>query len=187
MFDALALLRKRAREKHRRLEGHGIFSRMLADDLRLDEYGDFLGVLARFYGGLEPRLMERLAGHRYAPLYRQRLPLLVADLRALGRKIPLPSVSPPVLPASDAGLLGIIYAIEGSTHGGQIIAAHCRKVLGAAAAPAMRYVSELSPETGGNWEKIMQTLRGDLTCEADAEQAALGAACVFDGLIGAAP
>ena len=186
MFDALALLRKRAREKHRRLEGHGIFSRMLADDLRLDEYGEFLGALARFYGGLEPRLLVRLDGHRYAPLYRHRMSLLGPDLHALGRGIPLPSISPPALPASDAGLLGIIYAIEGSAHGGQIIAAHCRKVLGAAAAPAMRYVSELSPETGGNWEKILQTLRCDLACEADADQAALGAACVFDGLVAAA-
>ena len=183
MFDALASLRVRAREKHRRLEGHGIFSRMMACDLSLDEYGKFLTALAAFYGGVEPMILARLDGHRYAPLYRRRLHLLGADLQALGCPVPVASSVRHPPPCLDAALLGMIYAIEGSAHGGQRIAVHCRKVLGVPALPAMRYVSELSPLDGGVWEKILAALRTDLACEADVDCAIAGVSCVFDGLI----
>ncbi len=185
MFDALASLRVRTREKHRQLEGHGIFSRMMACDLSLDEYGKFLATLATFYGGVEPMIFARLDRHRYAPLYRRRLHLLCADLHTLGRPVPVASsvLHPP--PRLDAALLGMIYAIEGSAHGGQRIAVHCRKVLGEPALPAMRYVSELSPLDGGIWAKILDALRTDLACETDVDCAIAGVSCVFDGLIAA--
>ena len=180
MFDGLTMLRRRTMEKHRLLEKHGIFSRMLAGDLTAAEYGDFLATLARFYGGIEPWLLRQLHGHPHAPLYRRRLPLLSADLRALGLAVPHPSVTPD-LPPSGTAVLGMIYAIEGSTHGGQVIAAHCRKTLGDPVLRAMRYLSELGPDAV--WGSILQTLRDELACGHDVELAASGAACVFDGLM----
>jgi heme oxygenase len=185
VFDAHEELRERTRERHRRLEACGAFARIMAPGVSIADYGAFLSALHRFLAAFEPPLLGRIRGTRLRPLYRRRLALLASDLESLGLATP-PSAAVPGPPDSPCGLLGAIYAIEGSAIGGQFIARHCRRVIGEQLEPSMRYVTGLAPDSDNHWQRVLGAVRQDLTSDPDLDGAAAGANAVFDGLLAVA-
>ena len=186
MFEARLELKKRTWESHQALESHAVFSKIMSPAVCMADYVEFLAALARFLRAFEPALIERLRRCGHESLYRRRIALLEADLLSLGSNLPAGlEAAPP--PDSSNGLLGAVYAIEGSSIGGKIIARHCKKVIGTGLESSMRYLATLSPESDdGHWQFLLDALRRNLKSISDVEEAAVGANRVFEGLFVAA-
>lgn len=125
----LAAPRTVTRAAHVRLETSSTMKRLLCDDCTVGEYVGPLCALLGFYEPFETTLAG--IGTLQTP---PRSCLLAEDLRSLGltndeiRALPrceaFPSIAGP-------GSLGVLYVYRGSTVGGQIIARHLRRSLGA--------------------------------------------------------
>lgn len=80
-----------------------------------DSYADFLAAHARALVAAE----AALAADPTLPAWRTRAPALLQDLADLGRAPP-PPLEPPALPHR-AGRLGLLYVVEGSRLGGDLL------------------------------------------------------------------
>lgn len=102
---------------HKRLDHHEVLAPLVRRDLTVDAYGRALAALH----GPQAEIERCLAGHAPAGQFPPRLPDLDADLDALGVQ-PFPVAG--ALPVgSQMGLrIGVMYVIEGSNLGGQVIA-----------------------------------------------------------------
>ncbi len=71
------------------------------------------------------------------------------------------SVQRPVLPtvSGEAGLLGLMYVMEGSTLGGQLIARHVEETLGLKAGQGNAYFRGHGQQTGAMWKEFCEVLR----------------------------
>lgn len=175
--DPLAGLRVRTAILHRQLESTAAFSRLTQEDVGLADVVRALILFHAFYDALEQALLPRLENSPHAGLYRQRRALLASDLAALGVQ---PSVTTAVdLPATDAGLLGVIYAVEGSALGGQVLARHFAARLGR----EFDYFTALAEGVGGHWQRVLAVLRQVLVDEDRLDEVSAGAALVFSSLI----
>ena len=134
-------------------------------------------VFYAFYAGLEQVLPPRLADSPHAGLYRPRRGLLASDLAGLG--VPAPAPLTIALPATDAGLLGVIYAVEGSALGGQVLTRH----LGARLGCEFSYFSDLAEGVGGHWQRVLASLRQALVDQEQLDEVIAGATLVFSSLI----
>lgn len=133
----LQQLREQTRPAHLALENQPLLKSLLSTRLTETEYGRILRSMLAFYQSLELKLVPATAGllrrhpdpdYRYSP----RAPLLSEDCRALGCASP-ELIHPPIelhLDGREAGLLGVLYVIEGSTQGGRFIARHLADTLG---------------------------------------------------------
>ena len=122
----LKRLREATRDQHEALENVLPLGAATADDPL------YRAVMSRFWG-FYATWEAQAAAHAGAELVpvlkaRAKLPLLEADLRALGVAAEgLPRLRPEALPAFSAGdatLLGSMYVVEGATLGGQVISRH---------------------------------------------------------------
>lgn len=172
------LLRERTALSHRRLE----------DTLDLlggpPERERFRRLLCGFHGfhrSWEPAVAARLADEALlAP--RRRLPLLEADLDALGMSADEREALPrcgaaAALCDDEAGAIGSLYVMEGSTLGGRTIARH---LAGAPWLPAggLRYFDPHGAETGQRWRETIARL--DALPPAQWERAAASAERCFE-------
>jgi heme oxygenase len=125
-------LRSATRSAHDRIE---LALPVLDPSLSRARYLRVLEAFFGFYKPLEPRC-ERAAGVHGVAIdlaMRAKVPLLVADLAALGRTpadlraLPRCCELPAVTTVSQT--LGVLYVVEGATLGGQIIQRHLRQTL----------------------------------------------------------
>lgn len=126
-----AHLREATRDAHRLLDHHPLLAALPGPALTLEGYGQALAALHGAHGAIESVLAE------FAPaaLFPRRLPALESDLAALGVD-PLPLTVAVPQPGDDAGMLGMLYVIEGSNLGGAVIARRLAASLPAGAARA---------------------------------------------------
>jgi heme oxygenase len=126
-----ACLREATKAAHRRLDHHPLLAALPSPGLTLEGYGRALAALHGAHGAIESVLAE------FAPaaLFPRRLPDLESDLAVLGLD-PLPLTVAVPQPGDDAGLLGMLYVIEGSHLGGAVIAKRLAASLPAGAARA---------------------------------------------------
>lgn len=126
-------------------------------------------LIERFYGFYAPweqhveGVMERALPGFFAP--RRKVPLLLADLRALGSDaatLPLCRTMPPA--GTLAQVLGGLYVIEGSTLGGQILSRHLSLMLGPAPASFFRSYGE---SVGPMWRSFLATLAAHASPDTD--------------------
>lgn len=112
-----AHLREATRAAHRQLDHHPLLAALMDPALTLEGYGRALAALHGAHGAVESVLAE------FAPaaLFPRRLPDLASDLAALGVD-PMPLTVAVPQPGDDAGMLGMLYVIEGSNLGGAMIA-----------------------------------------------------------------
>jgi len=179
----LEALREKTRPHHRAIEQNRLLSELVRPTLTRDVYRE---VLARFYGFLKPlkdKLLRNGAETGYEALLRDRLrtELLERDLAQLGidadalRGIPLCTE----LPACDkpSRCLGILYVVEGSTLGGQMIAAAVKNSLGIDAGSGAAYFIGYGTSTRMVWEETCRVLeefgQGTETERAEAVAAAV--------------
>lgn len=186
--DPLQDLRAMTRARHEALEAQPVFAALMSPALTLLDVQRAFQVFQAFYACAEPDLLPQLAPAGLGGLYRPRLSWLAADLAML--EIPaLPAVSLDPMPSSRAGLLGVIYAIEGSALGGQVLQRHLRERLGeggeAGESFALRlsYFQRMAEGIGPHWQAVLNTLRAELNDASALHAAVDGVEWVFSSLI----
>lgn len=185
----LEALRATTRPQHQAIERNRLLSQMLRPSLTREVY---LAVLARFYGFIKPleaQLLQCASGAGCAALLsgREKAGLLEQDLAQLGvgvealHRLPLCTD----LPACErpSHCMGILYVIEGSTLGGQVIAAAVHDSLGIDAGSGCAYFTGYGRDTRERWRETCRLLeasgQGSAAVRADTLAAA---ADTFDKL-----
>lgn len=171
--DVVARLRAETAACHQRLEARSaVLERAASPDRR----GGLVLAFHRLHSAADAGLAPLLAGSPGLDYRRRRrLPLLRADLASL-RVRPGPRPAPPS-PTCQAEAMGMLYVLEGSTLGAQVI----RRDLARAGAD-FRGLSFLDPygaETGAMWRSFLAVLT-----RTAGEQADGAAAAVRGGLAG---
>ena len=180
--DPLQDLRAMTRARHEALEAKPVFAALMSPALTLLDVQRAFQVFQAFYACAEPDLLLQLAPAGLGGLYRPRLSWLAADLVMLD--IPaLPAVSLDPMPSSRAGLLGVIYAIEGSALGGQVLQRHLRERLGDDFARRLSYFLRMAEGIGPHWQAVLNTLRAELNDASALHAAVDGVEWVFSSLI----
>lgn len=166
-------LRDETRPDHARLESRVDIARRVAT---LQDRRALLSGFWRLHGEVEQAAAPWLADLPELDFAgRRRSPLLRGDLADLGLSPP-PLAAGPVL-ASTAEALGLLYVVEGSSLGGQVI----RREL-AAAGDDFRGLSFLDPygaETGARWRSFMAVLAARTAGAVDADACVAGARTGF--------
>lgn len=172
--DVLSRLRAETRAAHEALEADlDIFRHLASEAGRRRLTRLFHGLHAGAEAVLAPWLAA-VPGLDFEA--RRRRPVLDRDLAHLGEATPAPCPMPE--PASRAEALGLLYVLEGSTLGGQVIRKRLLKD-----GQDLNGVSFLDPygaETGARWKGFLAVL--DRECPADQPQA--GQAAVRGGVLG---
>lgn len=186
MLDAL---RETTRPHHQAIERNRLLSELLRPTLTREVYVE---VLSRFYGFLMP-LREALlrngaeAGGGALLTDRVKTELLEKDLAQMGvgadalRQIPRCTE----LPACDrvSRCMGILYVVEGSTLGGQRIAAAVKNSLGIDAGSGGAYFYGYGTATRTRWEDTCRVLdEYGQGAETERAEAVAAAADTFDKL-----
>lgn len=114
---------------HQRLESLPLLQQLQQATLTPKVYQRLL--VAMFYY-LQPLEQQLTAAELPIPLdWQPRLPHLIADLQALGQRLPPLTEAPPLPPLTHAEQrLGVIYVLEGSRLGGQLICRQLRQRFG---------------------------------------------------------
>ncbi|WP_157199569.1 GAF domain-containing protein [Methylomonas koyamae] len=168
------LLREATQAQHERLNRHALLAGLPQPGYTLANYRLLLQTFYRLYRGLEQRLAEfaagPVAGFDYAA--RAKLPWLEADLRHFGiDPAGLESAAAPVSVPAISGLgdyVGVLYVIEGSTLGGQMIAKCLRQHLGLTPSGGARFYSGYGEAGASMWRGYLAFAE---SVAADAEQA----------------
>jgi heme oxygenase len=176
-----SLLRHSTHSDHVRINRHHLVGQLSQPELKLSTYIRILGAYRTYFQTLEPtieRLLEACPGRfDYQP--RRKLPWIDADLVAL--KVvtpihPMPDQLRQLAQISEPGaLIGLLYAIEGSTLGGQVIARHLTRSLGINQASGASYFAGYGEHTESRWQEFCdyaETIRGSETQLDLARQAA---------------
>lgn len=132
-------LRAATRQLHRKLDERGCMRRLVAPDLRQAEYVEILAAFWGFYAPLEEDLARVTASPAWAPWAtgRRQAGRLARDLAFFGRGIgALPRCEKVTCLKSETDLPGVLYVLEGSALGGQVISKCLNRSLA------------LTPETG---------------------------------------
>ncbi|WP_160330966.1 biliverdin-producing heme oxygenase [Marichromatium gracile] len=156
-----AALRQATAAAHRAVETLPLSRRLLAPDLTLDEYRDYLDRLTRLYQGLEPHLTTIVPDALRRRLgVRPRLAALRDDLVRLDTEPPAPHNTLPARLCAEQRLdcgVGALYVLEGSTLGGQLIARRLRARFGAHFT-ATDAIDPHGAAVGAHWRAFTRTL-----------------------------
>lgn len=150
--DVVARLRAETAASHRRLEARSdVLARAACRDRRKALVLAFHRLHAAADAGLAP-LLAGIPGLDYHR--RRRLPLLLADLTALSlRPGPRPQA---VKPACPAEAMGMLYVLEGSTLGAQVIR---RELAGQGAdCHGLSFLDPYGSQTGAMWRDFLVVL-----------------------------
>ncbi|MDH0302150.1 MULTISPECIES: biliverdin-producing heme oxygenase [unclassified Pseudomonas] len=146
----LLALREGTRTHHQQLEARLPF---FSTGFDLTAYGNLLGAYHGFYAPLD----RALSNHQTAD--RSKAPALARDLRALALPIDtLPQCQ--VLPtiADEASALGVMYVLEGSTLGGQVLKRAMAERLGIDGDTGAAFLDVYGPLTGAHWRGFLARL-----------------------------
>lgn len=175
-----SLLRQATKHAHHALDHHPILAPLIKPGLDASQYGNALASLHGIYKQLETWILDFLAQHQYQFNYRDRLklPALEADLAALGRT-PLPICQSLPIAQDIGGLIGILYTVEGSTQGGQVIARVIRQ--NTVEDLPLSFFSGYGTQSRQRWEEFL--LFADLVCpKSEYETAQAAAVSTFEAI-----
>lgn len=176
-----ALLRQATQAEHERLNRHVLLSGLLQPDYSLANYRLLLLTFYHLYQTLEQGLTDfanrPAASFAYAP--RVKLPWLQADLQHFQLDPePLQAALAPVCVPTIASLgdfIGVLYVIEGSTLGGQMIAKCIRQNLGLSPSNGLRFYCGYGEATARMWQGFIdfaESIADDCAQVAEAQVAA---------------
>lgn len=111
---------------------------------------------------------------------RRKLPLLDADLRALGIEPCGPAPEASIRGAAQA--LGALYVLEGATLGGRIIHRHVADVLGVTAERGAAYYGGYGNDTGARWKAFGAAATCFAAATGDGARVVAGAVTCFAAL-----
>ncbi len=178
------LLRAVTRAPHRRIDHHPLMAPLLDAELSLEHYGLVLEFFAEFYRRLQPVLEIQLGRTHYS--FSDRTAWLRADLLALEQRgyershfsderlFPFPVTDVPTL-------IGLLYVIEGSTLGGQVIARQVQQSLGVSVLHGGRFFYGYGEQTEQHWQDFWD-FANSMTQPDDELVMAEAAVATFDAL-----
>jgi heme oxygenase len=181
----LSRLRAETRIQHEAIEET---LKLMDDALSLDAYRHRL---VQFYGFYKP--LEETIFRADGPLDewlatqpRRKVPLLKADLEALGQpavsRIPLCSNLPALTGVAD--YFGCLYVLEGATLGGVLITRHVQKKLGVMRPNGGRFFNGYGEQTGAMWQEFRAAITA-FSATTDQQDAIVAAArATFETLRG---
>lgn len=180
-------LRRRLKELtapfHMELESAPIAVRLASGTIGREEYGLYLERVAALHQTLEPLFaaMGEWKAYGIDPLQRTRIQLLNNDLYALGKDIPLQrEIQPLDIPLNFATAVGMMYVLEGSTMGGQVLTRKLSHIIGSDGVPCTRYFAAYGDDTMKLWGAFCQFLdRFGTENPQLASQVILGACSMF--------
>ncbi len=181
-------LRQATHEAHVRLNRHPLLRQVTRPTLDIPTYTRILQTYWCFYRMAETLiagcLARGLADFPYNDRYKTGW--LEQDLTCFGI---LPDLSRccrrrPALtaPRSPAELTGLMYPLEGSTLGGQVISRHLENSLGLTAGSGGRFFSGYGAETGSRWMQFMEFARRSMLTQEQQYQTCNYANRVFSAL-----
>lgn len=163
----LLALREATRASHKRLEARLPF---FSAGFDLARYRDLMAAYHGFHAPLE----ASLAG--YQGRERAKTPALAQDLRTFGVEVEaLPRCQQLPRIDDEASALGVMYVLEGSTLGGQVLKQAMAERLGIDAASGGAFLDVYGPLTGTHWRSFLGRL-GAFAHQPDSEARALQAA-----------
>jgi heme oxygenase len=119
-------LREATKQAHHALDHHPLLAALLAPALTRAAYGDALAALHGVFSAAEGALAPSAGA---ALPHAARLPALEADLATLDR-VPFPFRGAIAVPDTVAARIGLLYVLEGSALGGQVLTRQIQQVLG---------------------------------------------------------
>ena len=156
-----ARLKSSTSARHAALDAHPAMAGLTEPGFPLPRYRALLQAHHAFLSWVEPPLEEALErlGLPFPYGHRRKLPLVERDLRWFGLvpegALPPPSASPPTtLPA----LAGVLYVLEGSTLGGQLIARALERHLALGPTTGAAYFQGYGAETRARWVEVLAFL-----------------------------
>jgi heme oxygenase len=135
---------------------------LVGPDLTIPAYRTILTVYHRYYTAIEPAIEHCLAaaGSPFDYVERRKRPWLEQDLARFGGSpppVPLPPAVHLLTRLSSLGeAIGVLYAIEGSTLGGQVISRHVGRSLQVDADSGGRFFTGYGAETEARWLQFCQ-------------------------------
>ena len=181
--DIRQRLRSATHGLHIRLDHHPLLAGITQARYPLSSYGQVLLGYFHLYAWLEAGITAAIQGVPIDFDYQERLklPWLRADLDFLGldplaaAHLPVHATSPLAI-RNAAQLAGTLYAIEGATLGGQVIARQVGKNRGFTSHTGARFFNGYGAETAQRWnafEAFMQRSCGDESSQQQACAAAI--------------
>jgi heme oxygenase len=158
-------LRQRLKELtapfHAELEKMPVAIALADGSIRREKYAIYLTKLAMIHQMFEPLIFDMSKWGHYGidSALRLRLPLLKADLAALNQPYIFSEVTPSIEIAwSFATAVGMMYVLEGSTMGGQVLSRKLSHMTGAEGVPCTRYFQAYGDNTMRLWGEFCQFL-----------------------------
>jgi heme oxygenase len=153
-------LRHSTHSHHVRINRHPLLGQLTRPGLTLRTYARILAAYRSYFNVIEPAIERFLASYPgqfdYVP--RRKLPWLESDLAKFEVPARAGDMSDQLRALSfisePGEAIGVLYAIEGSTLGGQVIARHLAQNLGIDQATGARYFSGYGQETEGRWQEF---------------------------------
>jgi heme oxygenase len=180
-FDVVRSLRQATQDLHARLEQSCVFSRLMQADVTVDDYVRALGALHRSYSTFEPRMIQGLQRIDRHYDYRGRLPLLQRDLTRLGVAPQATEVTPALAPpCSRPATLALLYVVEGSSLGGQLVMRQLQARLGPAVTGAMAFYALDGGLEKQPWRQAQALLRSQLSNAQESASTLIEARKVFE-------
>jgi heme oxygenase len=139
-------LRQATKAAHHRLDHHPLLAALLDPAIDLERYGDGLAALHGVFSAAE----NLVAGLNTIDFpHCPRTPALDADLANLGR-LPLPFAGRLSGPDTAGARIGLLYVLEGSALGGQVLARQLRATLGPEC-PLRFFTGQGEGHAAGRW------------------------------------
>lgn len=177
----LTQLRTATRSRHERLESLPTMQRIFRQDYTRTEYIRLLQIFLSIYRPLEDSLTQPGRTMTVNLGYRTRSAELESDLCVLKADIPV-GESPAPLPLfnSDAAEVGCLYVLEGSRHGGRVMAGHLAKTLDLTVDTGLRFLTGADSDQGKSWNRFCRRAEAFCSSQPLINEAVSGAAATFD-------
>lgn len=167
--DVMLALRNGTAAAHKQLEATAVFAQLMKESVTTTDYARALRVMLQFYAMMEPCLKSGLLAHLPDYAYTPRFPLLQNDLQQLGMSANIQEDIRLQSPPGKAATLGMLYVVEGSTLGGQVLARHLYARLGERLALATSIYNLGGKLTHDHWMQVQKTLRVQADQDVDIE------------------
>lgn len=153
LTDPAQALRAATRDLHHVVDHHPLLAPLVREGLTRQQYGRALRALLWLYGPLQESLALGAAKFGGGYELADRVSWLRSDLAFLGIAADMPrdAWDAPV-PTSPAALAGMLYVVEGSTLGGQVIARQLAASLGVGAVTGATFFNGWGEKTAARWQ-----------------------------------
>jgi heme oxygenase len=172
--------------QHARLNQHPMLVGLLQPAYPLGKYQRLLSAYFYLFGVLESRIMHALDQHAGAFNYseRRKQPWLTRDLAffQLAPELHSTGLNQPALqtPLSLSQLFGVLYVVEGSTLGGQVISRHLNTHMGLTQDAGATFFHGYGARTGPMWQSFLNQANRMIKDEVDYQSAEVAACGTFD-------